>query len=194
MADLQPEDILAPKGQYNRKPREMAAMLGRYGFNLERSGTSSIYTNPKYPEIIVSTANFSGIKVVDAGAAVEIAKACMDVKRLNAERADRGADKTHVLPDWLEKGFPAAFESSVDDERLTMTATHAANGSAARSYTIRRDGKDLMIQSNDFPEQQIWSPIGVNDRMPAKAFKHVFEGFDQKIVAQLPTFEVEPIS
>ena len=189
MARLEPEAILAPQGQYNRKPHEVAAMLRRYGFNLERSGLHSVYKHSRYPEIFITTANLESVKVVDAGAATYIANACMAVKQRDAARAEGGADQPHTLPDWLTKGIPPEFTIRVDDDHV-MHLSHAANGSVARGYTIHRAGNKLIIQSDEFPDRQAESFFSENDRTPANAFRHAFNAFDDQILGVLPPMEV----
>ena len=97
---LDPNDILSGN-KYSKTISEIFAMLTEHGFVIDDTGNKRYkVTHPLYPDLITFMAR-SGESQVDAGAATDAARLCLEVIRKRESQIAKPEAAT--LPEWLER-------------------------------------------------------------------------------------------
>jgi predicted RNA binding protein YcfA (HicA-like mRNA interferase family) len=185
MPRLKPYELLT-RNPTGVKPKDLIHMLEHYGFVQTNSG-GHVSSHRKFchrefgKTVPVVNVPHGDTGELDPDYAKDAAKACMEVKRLNAERK-AGGGAADALPEWLPQAIGNEFRQEADANNV-MRLTHGLNGSPARSYEIRNEKGVLRVQSLEFAGD---TDFGfemrfANEKKPIQAFQVKFKELDEVV-------------
>lgn len=181
MAYLKPGELL-DNGSLSGHPfSDIEHMLEHYGFIPTYpggGGSHAIFRHRDYKDLRLTVANHSGSVRIDTTR--DCCKACLEVKRRNAER--RNGEKLDAIPEWVSKSLPGHFAGEVEGGVLRVQAK--PNGDSRRAYSIRCKKGSLEVTNLNYPEQFHFTfNIRPGDHAPSSGFCRLFEECDGQVIA-----------